>query len=90
MTTLHMDVEIVRNAQSNMKNTHQQLSSMVQNMTNIIHGLQGAWQGNSANEFFSQFDQWRSSTNQKLDELQQLAQKLQQEINEWEQMASKF
>jgi WXG100 family type VII secretion target len=90
MTTLHMEVETARNTQSNMNNTSQQLTSMVQSMTSSVNGLQPAWMGNSASEFFSLYDQWRGQVTQLLDQLNQMNQRLATEINEWEQMASKL
>jgi WXG100 family type VII secretion target len=90
MTTLHMEVETARNTQSSMNNTSQQLSSMVQSMTSSVNGLQPAWMGNSATEFFGLYDQWRSQMTTLLDQLNQMNQRLAGEINEWEQMASKL
>ncbi len=90
MTTLHMEVETARSTQTTMVNTYQQLTSLLQSMTNAVNGLQPAWMGNSATEFFSMYDQWRSNMNTVLENLNQMASKLQAEINEWEQMASKL
>ncbi len=90
MTTLHMEVETARSTQNTMNNTAQQLTSMVQGMTSSVNGLQPAWMGNSATEFFGLYDQWRSQMTQLLDTLNQMNQKLATEINEWEQMASKL
>jgi len=73
-----------------MNNTAQQLTSMVQGMTSSVNGLQPAWMGNSATEFFGLYDQWRSQMTQLLDTLNQMNQKLGNEIVEWEQMASKL
>ncbi len=90
MATLHMDVETARSAQSNMTNTHQQLTSLLQTMTSTVNGLQSAWMGNSATEFLGLYDQWKSSMNTLLDNLNTMSTRLQNEINEWEQMASKL
>jgi len=90
MATLHMDVETARGAQSNMVNTHQQLVSLLQSMTSTVNGLQSAWMGNSATEFFNLYEQWKSNMNTTLENLNNMAAKLQAEINEWEQMASKL
>lgn len=90
MATLHMEVETARSTQSNMTNTHQQLTSLVQSMTSAVNALQPAWMGNSATEFFQLYEQWRSSMNSALENLNTMATKLQAEINEWEQMASKL
>ena len=90
MPTLHMDVETARSAQSNMTNTQQQLSSLLQSMTSQVNGLQPAWQGNSATEFFGLYDQWRSNMNTALENLNNMSTRLQAEITEWEQVASKL
>jgi len=90
MTTLHMEVETARSTQSSMVNTYQQLQSLLQSMTSSVTGLQPAWMGNSATEFFGLYDQWKSSMNTTLDNLNTMNTKLQAEINEWEQMASKL
>nr|MBC7245773.1 WXG100 family type VII secretion target [Chloroflexota bacterium] len=90
MATLHMEVEVARSTQNTMANTYQQLSSMVQSMTSTVNGLQPAWLGNSATEFFGLYDQWRGSMTNLLDQLQQLSTRLQGEITEWETVASKL
>jgi len=90
MTTLHMEVETARSTQSTIANTHQQLMSLLQSMTSAVNGLQPAWLGNSATEFFGLYDQWRASMNTTLDNLNTMSTRLQAEINEWEQMAAKL
>jgi len=90
MATLHMEVETARSTQSNMTNTHSQLMSMVQSMTSAVNGLQPAWMGNSATEFFGEYEQWKSSMTTMLENLQTLSTRLQSEITEWESMASKL
>jgi WXG100 family type VII secretion target len=90
MTTLHMEVESARNTHSSMSNTYQQLQSLLQSMTSAVNGLQPAWLGNSATEFFGLYDQWKSNMNTTLENLNTMNTKLQAEINEWEQMASKL
>ncbi|BAJ64625.1 hypothetical protein ANT_25990 [Anaerolinea thermophila UNI-1] len=88
MTTLHMEVETARSTASNMANTYQQLIGLVQSMNSSVNNLQSAWMGNSATEFFGLYDQWRSSMNTILENLNTMTTKLQTEITEWEQMAS--
>jgi len=90
MATLHMEVETARSTQNTINSTSQNLSSMLQSMTSSVNGLQPAWMGNSATEFFGLYDQWRSQMTQVLDQLNQMNQRLGTEINEWEQMASKL
>ncbi len=90
MATLHMETDTARSTQSNITNTHQQLTGMLQSMTSAVTGLQPAWMGNSATEFYGVYDQWRSQMNNLLDQLQQLSSRLQTEITEWESMSQKL
>ena len=90
MTTLHMDVEQARQTQSTMSSTHQQLASLMQSLTSAVLGLEPAWLGNSASEFFGDYEQLKTSTNKSLDDLNLLSGRLQKEIDEWEMMASKL
>ena len=90
MATLHMEVETARSTHSSIVSTHQQLVSLLQSMTSSVNGMQPAWMGNSATEFFGEYDQWRTNTTNILEQLNTLATRLQNEINEWEQMASRL
>ena len=90
MATLHMEVETARSTQSNMSNTHAQLMSMLQSMNSSVNGLQPAWQGNSATEFFGEYETFRSAQTQMLEALSVLSQRLGNEITEWEAMSSKL
>jgi len=91
MTTLHMEIEAARSTQSNMINTQSQLTSTVQSMTSSVQSLVGsAWMGNSASEFLNEYEQWRSSMTQMMEQLNNIAARLQNEIGEWEAMAAKF
>lgn len=90
MATLHMEVELARSTQNNIANTHAQLTSLIQNMSNSVNSLQPAWLGNSATEFFGEYEQWRSTMTQLLEALNVLNTRLGNEITEWESMASKL
>ncbi|MBN2385610.1 MAG: WXG100 family type VII secretion target [Anaerolineales bacterium] len=90
MATLHMEVETARSTHGNITNTHSQLTSQLQSMTSSVNGLQSAWQGNSATEFFNEYETWRGNLNSLLDQLNNLSTRLQSEINEWEQMAQRL
>lgn len=90
MATLHMEVETARSTQNNMTNTHAQLTSMLQSMNSAVNGLQPAWLGNSATEFFGEYEQWRSTMTQILEALNVLSTRLGNEITEWETMSSKL
>lgn len=90
MATLHMEVDIARSTQSNIMNTHGELTGMLQSMTGAVNNLQPSWLGNSASEFYSTYDQWRGQMSGLLDQLNTLGTRLQNEISEWESMASKL
>ena len=90
MTTLHMEVETARSTQNTMNNTHAQLTSLLQSMSSSVNGLQPAWMGNSATEFFGEYEQYRSTMNQMLEALNVLSTRLSNEISEWEAMSSKL
>jgi WXG100 family type VII secretion target len=85
-----MEVETARGTQNNINNTHAQLTSMLQSMSSSVNGLQPAWLGNSATEFFGEYEQWRSTMTQLLESLNVLNTRLSNEITEWESMASKL
>jgi WXG100 family type VII secretion target len=85
-----MEVETARSTQNTMNNTQAQLTSMLQSMTSTVNGLQPAWMGNSASEFFGEYEQWKSSMTTMLENLQVLNTRLANEITEWESMASKL
>jgi WXG100 family type VII secretion target len=90
MATLHMEVEIARSTQNSVNNTQSQLLSLLQSLNSSVNGLQPAWLGNSASEFFSEYEQWRSTTTQLIESLGVLGTRLGNEISEWETMASKL
>ena len=88
MTTLHMDVESVRSTSTTLQNVHDEMVSQIGSLASSVQGVVGsAWQGNSATQFNSEFEQWRTSVNQMLEQLALLKQRLESEINEWETMA---
>lgn len=91
MATLHMEVETARSTQNSMVNSRSQLESTVQSMTSSVQGLVGsAWMGNSANEFMNEYEQWRNTMNQLMEQLNTLNTRLMNEIVEWENMAAKL
>lgn len=90
MTTLNMEIETARSTQNSMANTSAQMELMLQTLSSSINGLQPAWMGNSATEFFGEYEQWRSTMVQLLESLDVMSTRLSNEINEWESMASKL
>ena len=91
MPTLHMEVEVARSVQRRLQETHDQISTQLQQAASAVGQLEaGAWQGQSAQEFYNLFQNWRQQVNRVLQELQQMATRLNNEINEWEQMAQRL
>jgi len=90
MATLHMEVETARSTQNTLNNTQAQLTSLLQSMNSAVNGLQPAWMGNSATEFFGEYEQYRSAMTQMLEALNVLTTRLGNEITEWETMSSKL
>ncbi len=90
MTTLHMEVETSRSAQNSLRNTAAQMESLLQSLSSTINELQPAWLGNSATEFFSEYEQWRSAAALLLENLDTLSIRLNNEINEWESASAKL
>jgi len=85
-----MEVEVARSTQNTLSNTQAQLASLVQSMNTAVNNLQPNWQGNSATEFFGEYEQYRTTMNQMLEALNVLQTRLGNEITEWESMASKL
>ena len=88
MTTLHMEVEVARSTQSILASSYQELTTLLSSMTSTVNGLQPAWMGNSATQFFDEYEQWRNAVTQLSEQLNTLSTRLQNEINEWESAAS--
>ncbi len=85
MATLHMDVESVRSTQANIVSVKSQLNDQVSALSSSVDGIVGsAWIAPGANQFQSEFQNWRSAMMQALDQLEQLATRLAAEANEWE------
>jgi len=91
MTTLHMEVPTARSVQQKMQTTHAALQDQLQQMASAVSQLEaGAWQGQSAQQFYTEFHTWRQEYMRLLQRLNELAQALSREITEWEQMAQRL
>lgn len=91
MATLHMDVDSCRNVQSQINTIHSQLTSDVATMSTSVQSMVGVlWVGASADQFLTEYENWRASMNQMLDTLTQINTALQSEITQWETVASQL
>ncbi|MEA4907329.1 MAG: WXG100 family type VII secretion target [Chloroflexi bacterium] len=87
MAILHMETETAHSAQSAIVAAQQDFNSRLQTMKASVEELRPNWSGNSATQFFQEFDQWTSAMSSFLDELNKMGANLQSEINEWEETA---
>lgn len=82
---LHMDVDSVRSTQANIVNVRSQLNDQVTALAGSVDSMVGStWIAPGANQFQSEFQNWRSAMLQALDQLEQLSNRLANEANEWE------
>ncbi len=91
MTTLHLEVDIARNVERTLQTAQENLRTYIMQADQAVQQLKGgAWQGNSANEFFGYFDDWKNRSQQIVQQLEALVQALRREISEWEMAAQKL
>jgi uncharacterized protein YukE len=90
MATLHMDVEIVRSANSVLRQSSEELISLIVNISESNTGLQSAWIGNSANEYSNRIQTWLINAQRLNEQLNELNAQLVKEVNQWEEMAARM
>lgn len=90
MATLHMDVETVREVQRKIMESQQQMEALLNNMTSSVDGMQPAWLGGAATQFFELYNQWKAPTGQQVESLAAMGSRLQAEITQWEETAAKL
>jgi len=91
MTTLHMDVGVARSTERTLRNTADNINSMLSQASQAVSQLEGgAWQGNAAMEFYGRFGEWKNRVQQLVQELESLSHALGQEISQWETTAGKL
>jgi len=87
MATLHMDTDVAHGTSNTIRNTYNEMTSQLNAVSSSCDNLAGAWQGQSATQFKSEYDDWRSKLSQALEALNTLQQRLDKEITEWETAA---
>jgi WXG100 family type VII secretion target len=89
MTTLHFDTDAGRNTSSLIRTTISNLQSELNTLQQRVNGMVGAeWQGNSAQQFQGEFQNWSEQLRNTISQLETIQQRLDREIAEWEQAAS--
>jgi uncharacterized protein YukE len=90
MPIMHLNVETVTAVQERMAKGQKQIADLVTTLTNAIQGLEnGAWVGNSASQFFAEYETENAKWKHQLEVMRILAERMKQEINEWKEAASK-
>lgn len=89
MATLHMDVDTCTSTQSNIMSAKEQLAQQVATLEQAVNGMVGtAWIAPGATTFQSDFQAWRGTMNQLLEQLNTLGTRLQTEIVQWNEAAA--
>lgn len=90
MAILHMETQIARDTQKTITNMQQEIQANHQSISNAVANLQPNWMGNSASQFFQEYEQWNSAMSKMIEELANMGTRLQTEISEWEQAAARL
>lgn len=90
MPTLHMEVEAMLNVQRKLMQLHSSIQNIIQSTNSYIYGLPPHWQGNSANEFFTLYNESISQISAVLEPLSEMAAELAEEIARWERVAERL
>ena len=92
MTTLHMDLEMVKDSLTKMRTAYDAYSTQLEALNASVVGLQSSegWLGASATDFFTAYAQVQAIMKGATAALQQLSLDFSAEIAEWEMMAQKL
>ena len=90
MAVLHMETEVARDTQKTITAKHQEITASLQQSSASINDLRSNWMGNSASQFFQEYDQWNDAMNRMLEEYAKMGSRLLSEIAEWEQTAARL
>jgi len=78
MARIHIDPQQVRSVASTFKQKSQESQQMISQLENQINSMQAEWEGMSAQKFYGDFEQWRSSMKQFTQILDGIGQQLDQ------------
>ena len=88
---MHMNVENVIAVKDLMVKDRENIDEMIKTLTAAINGLQeGAWVGNSATQFFQDYETMNMALKNQLEIMRIFAERFEAEINEWKYVAEKF
>ncbi|MFZ5903242.1 MAG: hypothetical protein ACOYZ8_06810 [Chloroflexota bacterium] len=86
MTTIHMNVDAMWNIQRNVMEVQGLIQRKAQPLRNDYAGLPYHWIGNSANEYFSEYEEFEAVVSSVVEKLSEIASELAEEISRWESM----
>jgi uncharacterized protein YukE len=88
---MHMNVENVTVVKDLMAKDQEKIDEMINTLTAAINGLEaGAWVGNSATQFFQDYETINLAMKRHLEIMRIFAERFEAEINEWKHVAEKF
>jgi uncharacterized protein YukE len=91
MPIMHLNIETVSAVQERMATDQQRIAELITTLTGAVQGLEnGAWVGNSASQFFMDYETENAKWKHQLEVLRILAERMKQEINEWKEVAARL
>ncbi len=90
MAILHMETDQAKSTHQTLSSQQHEIAGNVGQILGSVNSLRPNWLGNSASQFFQQYDQWNAAMGKMLEELSLMTSQLQAEIADWEQTAAKL
>ena len=91
MPIMHLNVDTVGAVQERMATDQTRIADLISSLTAAVQGLEnGAWVGNSASQFFLEYEMENAKWKHQLEVLRILAERMKQEIEEWKEVASRM
>jgi uncharacterized protein YukE len=91
MQKMHMNVENVSAVKDLMVKDREKIDEMIKTLTTAIQGLEeGAWVGNSASQFFQDYEKLNMAMKRQLEIMRIFGERFEAEINEWKEAAARL
>jgi uncharacterized protein YukE len=91
MLKMHMNVENVNTVKDLMEKDREKIDEMIKTLTTAIQGLEeGAWVGNSASQFFQDYEKLNMAIKRQLEIMRIFGERFEAEINEWKEAAARL
>jgi len=76
MSRITISPEQIRQVSNQFKNAGQQSQQTFSQLTNMVNGMQGEWEGMTKERFFQEFEQWKSAMTQFIQLLEDMSRQL--------------